>query len=331
MKKLILLSILLLTSATAVADPLPTWIAPLVAERAAIAFNLAHPIAECVARHDTEYPVFHGCIDWHSSVHGIWALIAYQHATGDARYNALVQDTLDPHGIVAERAYLAEHPAFEMPYGRSWFLRLALEQHHDTGSELLRPMADDIAQSLVAYYRATPPLLESGAYQSASWALINLYDYGVERGDLALVAFVAEQVRAHFLTGLERCSGPEADAEFMAVCSNALWLVAKVLPPAEFARWSKPYLALVLKLVPIERPRRAHEYGRNFSRAWGLMGLYRATGDSRFARLYATHFLATYSDPQHWAGDYGSVAHWVPQFGMFALQPLFEPPKEISP
>lgn len=311
-------------SPVSIAAPLPADFAALADQRAAIAFNLSHPIAECVARHDTEHPAFHGCIDWHSAVHGTWALIAYARATGDTRYDALIAATLDPAALAAEQQYLAAHPGFEMPYGRAWFLRLALEHHQRDGSELLRPMADAVARSLVEHYRAEPPMIESAAYRSASWALINLYDYGVERGDPVLVAFVEQQVRAHFMTGVERCRGPEAEPEFMAVCSNALWLVAKVLPAKEFALWSKPYLWLALELVPVERPRRAHEFGKGFSRAWGLLGLYRATGDARFAQLYARHFLATYRDPRHWAGDYGSVAHWVAQFGLFALQPLFE-------
>ena len=41
--------------------------------------------AAYVARRDTEHPAFHGCVDWHSACHGVWALLAYQRATGDAR------------------------------------------------------------------------------------------------------------------------------------------------------------------------------------------------------------------------------------------------------
>ena len=316
--------LLLALSGTTAAAPMPSALAALVEQRAAIAFNLSHPIADCVARRDTTHPAFHGCIDWHSAVHGTWALVAYARATGDHRYDALIDATLEPTALAAEQRDLAARPNFEMPYGRAWFLRLALEHHRRDGSERLRPMADAVARSMVEYYRTTPPLLESAAYDSASWALINLHDYGVERGDPALVAFVEQQVRARFMTGVERCRAPEALPEFMAVCSNVLWLAAKALPPKEFVRWSAPLLPLVLELQPIDQPRRAHEFGKGFSRAWGLLGLYRATGDVRFAQTYARHFVASYRDPQHWAGDYGSVGHWVAQFGMFALQPLFE-------
>src|ERR1700744_694838 len=45
--------------------------------RTQIASDLAAPIAICVAHHDTDNPAFHGCMDWHSAVHGVWALSAY--------------------------------------------------------------------------------------------------------------------------------------------------------------------------------------------------------------------------------------------------------------
>ena len=315
----------LLCASVASAAPLPEAAAALVEQRAAIAFNLSHPIAECVARRDTEHPAFHGCIDWHSAVHGTWALIAYQRATGDARYAALVASTLDPNALDAERRYLREHPDFEMPYGRAWFLRLALEHARATNSTLLQPMGDEVAQSLVARYTREPPALESSSYGSASWALINLHDYARARGDATTIAFVVAQVRARFLDGVARCRAPDEAPEFMAVCSNVLWLVAKTLPPAEVGPWLARHAPLALELAPITAPRRAHEYGKNFSRAWGLWGLYQVTGDPRWAEHWARHIVAGYRDPRHWAGDYHQVAHWVAQFGMFALQPTFEP------
>src|SRR5262245_47626768 len=49
----------------------------LTRDRVEIVTDLARPIAECLARRDTEHAAFHGCIDWHSAVHAAWALSAY--------------------------------------------------------------------------------------------------------------------------------------------------------------------------------------------------------------------------------------------------------------
>lgn len=290
-------------------------------ERGQYATALTEPIAICVQRHDTENPVFHGCIDWHSSVHGTWALVAYSWATGDQQYKPIVDAELDPALIEKERQHLDTDLKFEMPYGRAWFLRLAIDYRRAYGSDLLRPMADDIAASLVQHYTDTPPAPESVAYQNASWALINLYDYGQATGNTKLTDFVRAQITAHYL-GDAPCPVhdlEETRGEFMAVCTNWAWLVSLVLPPDKFKPWLDGFLPGDPPLEPVTVANTAHLHGLNFSRAWGLWRLYRATGEERFLKAYLAHFQYTYSRPDDWKGDYHTVAHWVAQFGMFAL------------
>src|SRR5258707_340141 len=98
---------------------------------------LADVPARHVLRHDTIHPAFHGCIDWHSACHATWALLAYRGLSGDRRYDETVDGILMPAKIAAEAADLAARPQFEMPYGRAWFLRLALEDRLVTGSTRL--------------------------------------------------------------------------------------------------------------------------------------------------------------------------------------------------
>ena len=68
---------------------------PLVEARARMAEELAGHIRQCVARRDSAHAAFHGCLDWHSAVHGVWALVAYARMTGDRRHAALVAEILD--------------------------------------------------------------------------------------------------------------------------------------------------------------------------------------------------------------------------------------------
>ncbi|MBV9541195.1 MAG: DUF2891 family protein, partial [Alphaproteobacteria bacterium] len=114
---------------------------------------LAQVPAKHVLRHDTAHPAFHGCIDWHSACHGVWALLAYQGLTGDTQYEPIIDSILLPTKQAAEAADLAARPQFEMPYGRAWFLRLALEDRRVTGSTRLTFFARDIAASLTSTYR----------------------------------------------------------------------------------------------------------------------------------------------------------------------------------
>lgn len=296
--------------------------------RAGYAAALSEPIAACVAKRDTQHPVFRGCIDWHSSVHGVWALSAYGRVTGDRRYDALVRALLDPARLADERQYLLTQPAFEMPYGRAWFLRLAVDFRRAFGDDRLDALARDVATSLIAHYSQHAPDPASTAYSSASWALINLYDYAVFVGDERILSFVRGMVRKHFLAS-EACplqAVEVATREFMAVCTNWAWLVGKVLPAEAFAPWLATFLPARLTIEPIEDAASVHQAGLNFSRAWGLWALYRMTGERRFLAAYLRHFESTYARPDIWNGDYDRLSHWVAQFGMLALAVSYDDP-----
>lgn len=168
-------------------------------DRHQIALALTEPIAICVARDDTSHAAFHGCIDWHSSVHATWALVAYTGLTGDQRYVGLIEETLRPELVAAERDFVNRRPRFEMPYGRAWFLRLARDHARVFESDLLTPMADDIAASMADYYQRQRPSPLTRNYDSASWALLNLHEYATWRGDEETVAWIEDDVRNRFV------------------------------------------------------------------------------------------------------------------------------------
>ena len=302
-------------------------------QRAAYAEALSEPIAACVARRDTDHPVFRGCIDWHSSVHGVWALSAYGRFTGDRRYDEMVQALLSPNRLAEERAYLRAHPAFELPYGRAWFLRLAVDYRRAFADERLDDIARDLAQSLVAHYSRVAPDPESTAYDSATWALINLYDYGAFKGDQGILTFVRGKVRRFYLRSevcpLQRVE--VATREFMAVCTNWAWLVGKVLPREQFKDWLAVFLPASLLIEPIEDAASVHQAGLNFSRGWGLWALYRITNERRFLDAYLRHFESTFERPDIWKGDYDRLSHWVAQFGMLALSMTYDDPPRTRP
>lgn len=314
--------ICLSSAASALGEPgQPNELAQFLQERAGFARALTEPISACVVKHDTSNPVFHGCIDWHSSVHGVWALSAYSWATGDGRYRNLIESLLKPELLAEERQHLAANPEFEMPYGRAWFLRLAIDYRRAFGGTLLDAFADDVAQSLMTYYTRVQPDPQSTAYQSSTWALINLYDYGVMRHDERILGFVRDKVHVFYL-GRGPCplQAVEVDTrEFMAVCTNWAWLVGKVLPHDIFKSWLADFLPESMVIEPINDAASVHQVALNFSRAWGLWNLYWMTGEIRFLDAYLKHFNSTYEQPEAWKGDYGTLAHWVAQFGMLAL------------
>ncbi|NPV20423.1 DUF2891 family protein [Bradyrhizobium aeschynomenes] len=296
---------------------------PLAAQRQTMAANLARQVATCSRREDTNHPAFRGCVDWHSAVHGVWALIAYQRATGDRQYQPLVASILAPDRLASERRLLRQSPQFEMPYGRAWFLRLAIDHRKLTGSDDLVPFADEVAGTLRQYYRGRRIDRFAGEYRSDSWALTNLLDYARARGLADLETEVIGWIRPSFVDADPECSYGREQRQFMAICSNWAALVARVLSRADYAAWLSRFIATNGLPSPIERPATDHEFGLNFSRAWGLWDMYEASGRPDIAAAYAAHVENGYRPASNWSGSYLAVGHWVAQFGLYAVQPLF--------
>ncbi len=283
---------------------------------------LAQVPAQHVPRHDTIHPAFHGCIDWHSACHGVWALLAHRGLTRDDRYDGIVDSILLPSKMVAEAADLADRPEFEMPYGRAWFLRLAIEDRAVTGSTRLLFVGREVAESIVAHYRVSPPEPLSREYGNPCWALINLWDYAQAENRADLAKFARDTTAAHILPSLDRlpdAAEEETWSDFMAVTPNLCEIVVRT-GAAGIADVMAKAGDRLRALKPVTEPKKPHHYALNFSRAWALFALYEASGDERLLAQYLDHMQMGLSHPSWWRGDYRSVSHWVPQFAMFALQ-----------
>lgn len=313
------------TAVAAIAAEAPPTLASLVEHKQAIASALARQVAYCSARRDTDNPAFKGCIDWHSSVHGMWALTAYERATGDRQYAPLVASILRKDALQSERQHLRQSAQFEMPYGRAWFLRLAIDHRLLTASDDLSDFADEVALSIRDYYRQNPIDRFTGAYNSASWALINLLDYARYRNLTDLQAEVAQWIDKYFVAVDPQCQFGRERGEFMAICTNWAALVSRVLDRDAYAAWLDKFVATNGLPHPVTDPGTDHDYGLNFSRAWGLWDMYDKTRRLDVADAYAEHIRHGYVPASNWSGSYGAVGHWVAQFGMFAIQPLFGP------
>ncbi len=290
---------------------------------------LAEPVLACVEQRDTSHPAFHGCIDWHSAVHGTWALHALYRMTGAPVYLEAANVVLDPSAIAGELEDIeqANLPAIELLYGRAWFLLLARERELASGATDLRPHAEAIADQLAAVLESQSPAqlaswVTSDDYFNASWALLNLWRWSVHVGDT---------VRAQWVEGLVAdvvmsTACPLVDEvgfsdDFFPPCLHRAMTVLTVLPAEQTQAWLADELPAdgELALMPLCEPSPAHVAGLNFSRAWGLWALWRASGDTDYRDLYVEHVWRHVEQPAYWAEDYWSHSHWIAQFGIHAI------------
>jgi hypothetical protein len=283
-----------------------------------IASTLIIPILNCLQHIDNpSHNAFRGCYDTHSSIAATWALLSYIRLVDyNILYLNLAKKLLEIINLKKEFSYWKSHIDCEMPYGRSWFLFLAIEYHKLFHINLLESIADNVAHSIINYLGYDKIIIKS-EYKDPAFTLVSLLNYGKFYGKTNIIKYVSDR----FIQFSLSCS-VQFQGVFMNTCLNWVWLAAELLDKVQLVEWMKPFSSNILSLIPIETPQTIHEYGLNFSRCWVFLSLYNRTNDSRFAELYFNHFLASYKNPENWMGKYDEVSHWVSNFAFLALYPL---------
>ena len=305
----------------------PVWDA-FLGERDGHLRALSEPILDCVDQPDTTHPAFHGCIDWHSAVHGTFSLLAISRMTGDPSFAAAADDVLEAQAVADELAVLEAGGPFpnERPYGYAWFLALARERERAGGDDLI-PLSDVVTSDLSAYITAMSADtfaedLHDDDYQNLSWALLNLWTQAAWQDDVDQAEWIEGVVRDSVLPIADQCPLTEAIDnvfDFFPPCLHQARLIVEVLPADEAADWLLEALPDPWDLPPLTDAPSPHIAGLNFSRTWGLYALWEATGDPELRDLYIAHVDAMMSRPELWAEEYYSYSHWVAQFGVYGL------------
>lgn len=286
--------------------------------------TLSAPISECVVRDDTAHPVFHGCIDWHSAIHGNYALRVISRLTGDTKFADIAQSVMIPDGLRSELASVnAGELSHEIPYGFAWLLILDREA---ALAEMV-PLASAVASQL---RRWITDHVESGElsateYQNLSFAVFALHRWYLRFApdDAAalrrtVVSVLAKRWREPCSPASRRLTG------FFDPCANLLLAIsdAHVADPNVVEGTD---LASVLDVVTTVHPlapqdvTSAHTAGLNFSRSWAIYAAAAALNRVQLIDVADRYFLATLNAPELWRENYGAYSHWVAQFGVHAL------------
>ena len=291
------------------------------------------------------HPVFWGCYDWHSAVHGHWTLAAFARrfpATPDAAAaRAALATSFDPTAIAAEQRYLERRPAFERPYGLAWLCALhaelaawAVDDRDAAGwAAALAPLARLGARRVAGGLERLTHPIRVGTHAQSAFAAGLVLDWAHATGDEELaIRLTTSSWRLH---GDDR--GPALHLEpsgedFLSPALGAADLVARFVGGATLAEWLTRALPDLDQPLPPPRPRDrtdgrlVHHDGLCASRAWMLARVAAAlpADDARRVRLaalaadHAAAGLAALAD-QTYAGT-----HWLGTFALYLRLALAE-------
>ena len=278
--------------------------------------QMVQDIEEQCLRTDTLSPLFHGATDWHSAVHGHWAILWVSHRLGWMARKEIWMRRLCAPSFAEELAHLARDPDFERPYGRAWFLRLGALCHTLAGGgfrEAVAPVATDLLHDLLT--RADPNI---GEYQNPCWVALQLHHWFSTVGDEAGIAACKEWVRSR---RPKMDAMPELDIDSGAFFSvwavQSLCLLRILGGPAFLEHHHQQDVEPIHPIATLKAP--VHHLGIHSSRAWGCVAAFEATRDRQWEASFIQHMAAASALHPVWRHNCYAYTHWVPQFLVYAL------------
>ena len=290
-------------------------------------------------------PVFYGCFDWHSSVHGHWLLARLAREYPDAEFAAPARTALaisfTEELVASELAYLKDpgRVTFERPYGLAWLLQLTAELRSWNDADarhwatVLRPLEFEVAERIRTWLPKLRYPIRVGEHSQTAFAFGLIRDWSIVAGDTAMRELIDERSRSYYLSDVNCPLAYEPSGEdFLSPCLAEADLMRRVLSPAEFADWLRRFLPGIPRktsgawlepgiVTDRKDPKLAHIDGLNLSRAWMLRGI--ASGlsgrDPRRAALEKTAARHAEAALPAVTGQHYEGGHWLGSFAVYLL------------
>jgi hypothetical protein len=299
--------------------------------------------AEEIGRPMDLFPVFYGCFDWHSAVHGHWMLVRLLRTAPDGAWKdearAKLAQSFTEKNIAGEIANFARpaRGSWERPYGLAWFLQLTAElrEWDDPQAKIwlerLKPLESDIAESLKTWLPNLAYPIRLGTHNQSAFAFGLIWDWAKVSGDAEMQTLIREKSLAFHKNDVNCPLSYEPSGEdFLSPCLMEADLMRRVLPDDEFSSWLSAFMPDIPTdgssdwLAPgivkdASDGKLVHLDGVNLSRAWNLYNIAGAlpNSDPRRAALIASAKrheevgIAAVSDT-HYSGS-----HWLASFATY--------------
>jgi hypothetical protein len=288
-------------------------------------------------------PVFFGCFDWHSAVHGHWLLARlarrFPAEPFAARARAVLRASFTPEKAAGEVAYL-EAPGratFERPYGLAWLLQLSAElrawddPEAKAWAKALEPLERAAARRLAAWVPKLAYPIREGEHAQTAFAFGLVLDWARAAGDGEMERLLAARIRDLYAKDRSCPLAYEPSGQdFLSPCLAEADLMRRLLAPPAFARWLGTFLPGIprsaragwLPVATVSDPadgKLAHLDGLNLSRAWMLDGI--ASGlppkDARLPALRAARDAHAASGLASVTGAHYEGGHWLGTFATY--------------
>jgi len=290
-------------------------------------------------------PVFYGCFDWHSSVHGHWLLTRLLRLYPQAEFAAEAETALDESfkadRVAREVAYVT-HPqraSFERPYGVAWLLQLTAELRgwDDPRAQrwlaTLEPLETALVGNMQTWLVKLVYPIRTGEHSQTAFAFGLFLDWARVSGRADFARLVTDKSR-EFYQGDRQCpmAYEPSGQDFLSPCLAEADLMRRIMNAPAYADWLTGFMPLIpsdgstdwLPIGVVTDPtdgKLAHLDGLNISRAWMLEGMAQGLpdADARKASLLATANVHRQSGLASVTGEHYEGGHWLGSFATYLL------------
>jgi hypothetical protein len=290
-------------------------------------------------------PVFYGCFDWHSSVHGHWLLIRLIRLYPEAEFAAAAIAALDQSfeaGKVAVEVEYARHDqrdSFERPYGIAWLLQLMTELREwddplaNKWRDILAPLESVYVDKTGQWLQKLAYPIRIGEHAQTAFAFALFLDWAEVSGNAGFLALV-KQRSLEFYGDDANCplDYEPGGQDFLSPCLAEADLMRRVMQPSEYADWLSAFMPGIpsdgsgawLSLAEItDRTdgKLAHLDGLHISRAWALNGMAHGLpgSDPRVPAISAAAKRQGASGLSAVTGDHYEGGHWLGSFATYLV------------
>jgi len=288
-------------------------------------------------------PVFYGCFDWHSSVHGHWLLVRLLRLHPGAEFavaaEAALNQSFNAEHVAIEVQYVAneQRASFERPYGIAWLLQLTAElrEWDDPRAKrwltILEPLETVLVNKTQVWLTKLAYPIRIGEHAQTAFAFGLFLDWARAAQRQDFFDLVARRTKDFYLQD-KNCplAYEPGGQDFLSPCLAEADLMRRIMNRSEYSSWLTDFMPMIpangssdwLALAVVTDPsdgKLAHLDGLNISRAWMLEGM--AAGlpldDPRKPALLVAAALHKQSGLASVTGEHYEGGHWLGSFATY--------------
>ena len=285
-------------------------------------------------------PIFYGCFDWHSSVHGFWSIVTlmqqFPEIDQDGRIRQRLNHLITPENLQVEMAFFQQpyNKNFERTYGWGWFLQLhqSLVKWEDSDakrwSSTLKPLADLFVEKYMEYLPKLNYPIRSGTHDNTAFGISLALEYAKEMGLKDFEQVLVQTAKRLYSNDVDcNLSYEPSGHDFLSPCLQEAKLMSEVLQEKDYNVWLEQFLPAIFnpeftieiaKVSDRTDGHLVHLDGLNFSRANALFIIAKKVPSiaPNLTSIAEKSFNSAFANI---SGDDYMGSHWLGTFALYTL------------